>query len=105
MSGITSTASKAAQQGRLEVVTTDSSGNLASDGGAIQRQIDSLISGNGSLQRQIDALGRRDRELASGIAMAVALQQPIFQSGQSFAGRFGYGNFGGSSAFSLSLAV
>jgi hypothetical protein len=90
MAGITSSASKAAQQGRLEVVTTDSMGNLASDGGAIQRQL--------------DALGHRDRELASGIAMAIALQQPIFHGGQTFAGRIGYGNFGGSSAFGLSLA-
>jgi hypothetical protein len=30
--------------------------------------IDALVSGSGALQRQIDALGRRDRELASGIA-------------------------------------
>jgi trimeric autotransporter adhesin len=74
----------------LQAVTTDAMGNLASDGGAFQRQI--------------DGLGRRDRELADGIAIAVALQQPIFHNGQTFAGRIGYGNFDGSNAFGLSLA-
>ena len=90
MAGIASAASRAAQQGPLEVVTTDAQGNLASDGGAFQRQIDNL--------------GRRDGELADGIAIALALQQPIFHSGQKFAGRLGYGNFDGSNALGLSLA-
>jgi len=90
MAGIASAASRAAQQGPLEVVTTDAQGNLASDGGALQRQIDNL--------------GRRDGELADGIAIALALQQPIFHSGQKFAGRLGYGNFDGSNALGLSLA-
>jgi len=94
MAGITSNASRAAQTGPLEVVTTDRFGNLASDGGAFQSQF----------QGQIDALGRRDGELADGIAIALALQQPIFHSGQKFAGRLGYGNFDGSNALALSLA-
>jgi hypothetical protein len=38
------------------------------------------------------------------IAIALALQQPIFHSGQKFAGRLGYGNFDGSNALALSLA-
>jgi hypothetical protein len=90
MGGITSQASKDAQQGPLEMVTTDRFGNLASDGGAFQRQI--------------DGLGRRDRELADGIAMALAMQQPIFLPGQSFAIRAGYGNFDGADAFGVSAA-
>jgi trimeric autotransporter adhesin len=107
MAGIASAESRAVQTGPLQVVTTDASGNLASDGGAFQRRIDALggriDSLGGALQRQIDALGQRDRELTQGIAMAVALQQPIFHNGQNFAGRFGYGNFGGSNAFGLSV--
>ena len=90
MSGITSEASKAAQTGPLEVVTTDANGNLASDGGAFQRQI--------------DALGKRDGELAEGIAIALALDAPNLQSGQSFALRMGYGNFDGSSALGVAAA-
>ena len=90
MGGITSDASKAAQTGPLEVVTTDAQGNLASDGGAFQRQL--------------DALGERDSELAEGIAIALALDAPNLQSGQSFALRMGYGNFDGSSAVGVAAA-
>ena len=90
MGGITSQASKSAQTGPLEVVTTDAFGNLASDGGAFQRQI--------------DALGKRDGELAEGIAIALALDAPNLQSGQSFAFRMGYGNFDGSSALGVAAA-
>lgn len=90
MGGITSKASRDAQTGPLEVVTTDAAGNLSSDGGAFQRQI--------------DALGRRDSELADGIAIALAIQQPIFQAGQTFAIRAGYGNFDGADAIGLSAA-
>lgn len=90
MGGITSDASKAAQQGPLEIVTTDAFGNLASDGGAFQRQI--------------DALGKRDDELAEGIAIALALDAPNLQTGQSFAFRLGYGNLDGSSALGVAAA-
>jgi hypothetical protein len=65
-------------------VTTDAFGNLASDGGAIQRQIDNL--------------GQRDKELADGIAISLALAQPMFQPGQNVAMRLGWGNFDGSNA-------
>ena len=90
MGGITSQASKAVQTGPLELVTTDAQGNLASDGGAFQRQL--------------DALGDRDSELAEGIAIALALDAPNLQSGQSFALRMGYGNFDGSSALGVAAA-
>lgn len=89
-SGITSSASSAAQSGPVQLVTSDANGNLATDGGAIQRQI--------------NALGRRDRELADGVAVAMAVQQPIFQPGQNFAMRLGYGNFDGTSAAGVSVA-
>jgi hypothetical protein len=74
----------------LEVVTSDAYGNLASDGGAFQRQI--------------DALGQRDEELAEGIAIALALDAPHLNVGQSFALRMGYGNFDGSSALGVAAA-
>ena len=134
--GITSNASRAAQTGPLEVVTTDAKGNLASDGGALQRQIESLIGGlQGQInafadsaladggayqhyqqqidahqqrldahQQQIDALGRRDRELADGIAIALAIPAPLFHNGQSVVLGVGQGNFDGANAFGLSLA-
>jgi autotransporter adhesin len=88
--GITSGASAAAQSGPLQIVTSDANGNLATDGGAFQKQL--------------NALGRRDRELADGIAVAMAVQQPIFQPGQNFAMRLGYGNFDGTNAVGASVA-
>ena len=56
------------------------------------------------LQTQINGLGQRDRELADGIAISVAMAQPILLPGQSFALRMGYGNFDGSGALGVSAA-
>lgn len=70
----------------------------------IDGQIGNIRGQISGLQGQIDDLGRRDRELADGIAIALAIQQPIFQPGQSFAIRAGYGNFDGNDAFGLSAA-
>jgi hypothetical protein len=88
--GITSAASKAAQIGPAQFVTTDAFGNLASDGGLIQSQI--------------NALGRRESQLADGIAISLALAQPIFQPDQQFAMRLGWGNFDGSNGVGIAAA-
>ena len=56
------------------------------------------------LQGQINSLGRRDQELADGIAISLALAQPIFQPGQTFAMRVGWGNFDGSNAVGVTAA-
>lgn len=71
---------------------------------AQQVQINNLQDTAGSLQRQVDALGERDEELADGIAVSLALQQPILLSGQSFGIRVGYGNFDGTSAVGATAA-
>src|SRR5262249_29475149 len=97
MSGITSNASKAAQQGPVQIVTSDQNGNLATaDAGSL------LGGATQGFQNQINALTRRDQELAEGIAIAMAVQQPIFHDGQTFAMNFGYGNFGGTDALGFS---
>jgi hypothetical protein len=83
MGGIASDASRAAQTGPLEVVTTDANGNLASDNGYFGRRVD---------------------ELADGVAIALAIDQPIFHNGQTFAMHLGYGNFDGSDAVGMSMA-
>ena len=57
--GITSAASRAAQSGPVEVVTSDAQGNLATDGGAIMSQINQAF-------RRID-------ENTQGIAIALAM--------------------------------
>ena len=64
MGGITSAASKAEQVGPLEVVTTDASGNLASDGGLLFGQIS---------------------KLGGGIAIALALENPDLVANERFA--------------------
>ena len=56
------------------------------------------------MQSEINALGKRDDELADGIAIALAMAQPVFQSGQTFAMRFGWGNFDSSNAVALTAA-
>lgn len=86
MAGIASAASKAAQSGQTFLVTSDAAGNLA------------------TTSFDVGQLGRRDDELAEGIAIALALAQPVFQPGQSFAMRVGWGNFDGTNALGVTAA-
>ena len=102
MAGIASAASAAAQSGARQIVTSDSAGNLATTtlaGLGVASSAD--IS---ALQSQIDGLVQRDRQLASGIAISLALAQPMLQAGQTIGVRVGWGNFGGSNAVGLSAA-
>ena len=100
MAGITTQASKNAQSGQTYLVTSDSAGNLATTSfSPDQAQYD--IS---SLQGDINSLQRRDEQLASGVAISLALAQPLFQPGQEFAVRVGWGDFDGSSAFGVTAA-
>ena len=100
--GITSAASKAAQGAPTHFVTSNAAGDLAAHTPAEL----GLASSNdfGALQSQINRLGRRDEELADGIAIALALAQPIFQPGQTFAMRAGWGNFDGNDAVGVTVA-
>ncbi|MBT3069630.1 hypothetical protein KKP04_01930 [Rhodomicrobium sp. Az07] len=74
--------------------------------------VDSVWYDNGTRMRELndkmDAglrnANRRIDETQEGVAIALALQQPIFAPGQSFAFRAGWGNFEGESAFGLSGA-
>jgi hypothetical protein len=61
--GITSGASRAAQSGPLEVVTSDRDGNLATDGGSIYSALS---------------------KLNSGVAIAMALQNPDLVGNEKF---------------------
>lgn len=102
MAGITSAASAAAQSGARQIVTSDSAGNLATStlaGLGVASSTDI-----GALQSQIDGLVQRDRQLATGIAISLALAQPMLQAGQTVGVRVGWGNFGGSNAVGLSAA-
>ena len=89
--GITSAASKAAQSGPLEVVTSDASGNLATDGGAIFSSLNKAF-------RKID-------ENSQGIAIALAMGGISVPDSKNFSITAGYGNFDGTSAFASQMAV
>lgn len=66
--------------------------------------VTTLFERDASQQRQIDGLKKRDDELAEGIAIALSLDAPVFQPGQTFAMRAGWGNFDGSDAFGMTAA-
>lgn len=84
----------------IQTVNAVQDGRLTFLEGAIvdqQAQIDAI---NGDIGR----LQNRDKELADGIAIALALDQPVFQNGQQFALRVGWGNFDGSDAVGVTGA-
>ena len=81
MSGLTSAASAAAQSGPTELVTSDASGNLATDGGRLFKTVD---------------------ENTEGIAMAMAMANPDLVGGESFGLMINFGEFSGESAIAFS---
>lgn len=89
----TTTADHEVRVTTLEVEVADQSDQIAS----IQQDITSI-------NRDISGLRNRDSELADGIAIALAMEQPQLLAGQTFAMRGGWGNFDGFHAFSLSAA-
>lgn len=83
-------------------VTADASGTL---GTATPSSLGLATTGDiANLQSQINNLEQRDKQLADGIAISLALAQPIFQPGQVFAVRAGWGDFDGSNAVGLTAA-
>ena len=72
--GITSDLSRSRQNGPLQLLTTDASGNLASDQGDVFKKI-----------ARMDA----------GIAMAMSMQVPSLTTDENFGLRAGYGAFDG----------
>ena len=87
--GITSGLSRNRQSGPLEVVTSDSDGNLATDGGDIFRQL--------------DRLNRRSAEFFQGVALAMAANGPDLTGSERFGISANYGNFEGANAFGMGL--
>jgi hypothetical protein len=75
MAGIDSQLSKDRQSGPLRLVTSDANGNLATDGGAVFKEVS---------------------RLKAGVAAAMAMQAPTLANDDRFALRFGYSNFDGS---------
>jgi hypothetical protein len=92
MPGITSAASRAAQSGPVELVTTDAAGNLASTG------IEDLVMGSDVG----DEIARNTEGVAMGLAMAGAF---LPQPGETVRMSGNWGNFEGSNALAFNGAA
>jgi hypothetical protein len=94
MPGITSAASRAAQVGPLQVVTSDANGNLATDGGALFNNINNL-------NQQIAHIDQDLRRLDGGVAMAMALGGVYLPEHQTVAVHANLGFYNGAQAFGI----
>src|SRR5215471_18233417 len=92
--GITSAASRAAQSGPLQIVTSDANGNLATDGGALFNNINNLTS-------QINQLNQDVRRLDGGVAMSMALGGVYLPEHQRFAVHTDLGFYNGAQALAV----
>ena len=81
--GIDSALSQSRQSGPLGIVTTDSYGNLASDGGSLYRETATI---------------------KAGAAIAMALSDPTIAFNQRFAIKMNWGGFDGANAIGFSAA-
>lgn len=102
MPGITSGASKAAQGSVHGLVTTDASGNLASDGGALQAKVDANMMVGQENGLAIDRNKQRAEENEEGAAVSIALSDPDLYAGKTFAVKGNWGIFEGSNALGVS---
>jgi hypothetical protein len=96
--GITSQKSKDRQVGSLEVVTSDSQGNLATDGGAIYNQLGQYGSTLDSHSAMLSAHSKKLEEHSKGIAIAMALPDAWLESNKKFALAGNVGGFGDETA-------
>jgi hypothetical protein len=91
------------QQVQIDTATTTNN-TQAMEIAALQGAVGSLNSTTDRLQTQIDQLDRRDDDLAEGIAISLALDQPFFHAGQTFAFNIGWGGYDGENAVGLTAA-
>jgi hypothetical protein len=84
----------------VETVNAQQDARLAVLENGFANQADQIA----AINQSIRGLANRDRELADGVAISLALAQPMFQPGQTFAMRVGWGNFDGSNALGVSAA-
>jgi hypothetical protein len=104
MAGVTSAASKAAQSGPTQLVTSDASGNLAAStladlGAASTADINAI-------NARIDDLDRRANKAFTGVAMAFAMAGvPTLLPNEKFAATINYGTFQGAHGFAINTAA
>jgi hypothetical protein len=91
------------QQVQIDQNTTTNN-SQAIEIAALQGAVGSLNNTTDRMQSQIDSLDRRDDELAEGIAISLALDQPFFHAGQTFALNIGWGGYDGANAVGVTAA-
>jgi autotransporter adhesin len=99
--GITSAASRAAQSGPLQVVTSDANGNLATDGGALFNNINVVNSQIAAINQNLNQLNNDVKRLDGGVAMAMALGGVYLPERQTFAIHTNVGFFNGAQALGV----
>jgi hypothetical protein len=110
MPGIASAASKATQSGPLQVVTSVSSGNLATNtaaglGLATSSDINSINSQLGIINSRISDIDGRTTKALNGVSMAFAMAgTPWLLPAERFAVSMNWGGFEGTSGVALNAA-
>ena len=103
MTGITSAASRAAQSGPAQLVTSDSAGNLATT--TLADLGIASTAALGAINSRLDDLTTRSNRAYNGIAMAFAMADvPTLMPGETLAMTMNYGTFEGTSGLALNAA-
>jgi len=89
--GITSSLSRSRQSGPLEIVTSDGTGNLATDGGSLFQELDRLDAVDRRLRKDINTV-------ESGVAIALSAVGPDLTGAERFGLSLNWGGFEGASA-------
>jgi YadA-like membrane anchor domain/Head domain of trimeric autotransporter adhesin len=111
MGGITSAASRAAQSGPVQVVTSDASGNLATStlaglGLASVGDINGINSQLAGINSRLDNLTSMSNKATTGVAMAFAMAGvPTLMPDERFAITMNWGNFQSANGVALNAAV
>lgn len=95
MAGITSDASRAAQSGPLDLVTTDAAGNLGSV------PLSDFFSGMSGIEGRLDGFERKFDRQSDGIAIAMAMGAVALPADKSFALTGSVGYFNDTAAFGI----
>jgi hypothetical protein len=101
MGGVTSAASRAAQSGSTQFVTTDAAGNLATSGYG-PNHIAALDGRVGNLETTVSQLQRDMRGAYQGTAIALALTGAVLPQGKNFAVSTNFGTYRGETGFGAS---
>jgi len=83
----------------------NSTGFISAEGNRIQDVATPIVGTDAANKAYVDtSINRATNKAYEGTAVALAIEQPIFQNGQTFAIRAGWGDYEGQNAFGVSAA-